>query len=189
MKHKQEFDWMQREKMKDRKRETSFVMWQHLKHQNRKMCSFNCLEPAICDVRDQKLESFFGKDSRFCSCLLRNQKNDGWMTTEQSLRGIDKIRQRQDKQLRPLLLYLTRWSKKEWSEHCCSTLKNRFGSQWWRNNSASKVCSTINERIQSNDIALITLYAIKEHTYRFIGIPHPLETLLSKNWIDNEWVI
>ncbi len=54
--------------------------------------------------------------------------------------------------------------QKVWSEHCYSALKNRFGSQRWRHNSACKACSAMNERIRSNNIALITLCAIKEHT-------------------------
>ncbi len=45
----------------------------------------------MCDVRDQMLDSFSGGDSQFCSCLLRNKKNNGWTSTEQSLTAIDKI--------------------------------------------------------------------------------------------------
>ncbi len=47
-----------------------------------------------------------------------------------------------------------------------SALKNRFGSQWWHHNSTCKAYSTIYEHIQSNDIALIMLNAIKEYTYK-----------------------
>ncbi len=43
----------------------------------------------MCDVRDQMLDGFFGGDSRFCSCTLRNQKKDGWMSAEQSLTNTD----------------------------------------------------------------------------------------------------
>ncbi len=46
----------------------------------------------MCDVRDQMVDDgFFGGYSRFCSYLLRNWKNDGWMSTEQSLTNADKI--------------------------------------------------------------------------------------------------
>ncbi len=34
---------------------------------------------------------FFGGDSLFCSCLLRNLKNNGWMSTEQSFTNASKI--------------------------------------------------------------------------------------------------
>ncbi len=34
----------------------------------------------------------------------------------------------------------------------------------WQGKFCRKACSAINEHIQSNDIALITLYAIEEHT-------------------------
>ncbi len=54
-----------------------------------------------------------------------------------------------------------RWSRKAWSEHDCSELKNRFGAQWWRHNSVHKACSAINKRVRSNNIALITLHAVK----------------------------
>ncbi len=33
--------------------------------------------------------------------------------------------------------------QKVWSKHCCSALKKRFRSQWWRHNSARKACSAI----------------------------------------------
>ncbi len=61
-----------------------------------------------------------------------------------------------------------------------------------------KACSTINERIQSNNIALITLHAVKEHTYWtirgdqfFVGFSTKHKVIQSDIWItiSTNWAI
>ncbi len=139
------------------------------------------------------------------------------MSTEQSLTGIDKVRRWRGKQLRALLLHLGRWAKKVWSEHRCSALKNRFGLQLWRHNSACKACSTINEKATTlhwsrsiklkNTCTVITInkqatlapshstcqkylsISYKQSKFHEYWYPETTGSAGVKNWIDNKWVI
>ncbi len=55
------------------------------------MCLFSCLEQAVCDVRDQMVDGFFGEGFAILLLFALEIKNDGWMSTEQSFIGVDKI--------------------------------------------------------------------------------------------------